>query len=148
MTRNVLLNQWREREMDRGLCWGRDCWGKKASWRCKGSGSARAGRYEACWNRGIDVQAARRNVSAEACCYRRQSEWSCKFRRWGGWGRWGRWRDWAGHAERRWRTRLGDGHNHQNGTAAHGEISAEADEARRIVSTGMGGCSRLLQWTR
>jgi hypothetical protein len=35
------------------------------------------------------------------------------------------------------------GHNHQNGTAAHDEVKAEADEAQRIDSTGMGGCSQL-----
>jgi len=89
-----------------------------------------------------------KDVCRDAGCYRRQSEWSCKFRQWGEWGRWGWWRDWAGQAERRWRTQLGDGYNLQNGTAPHGEVSAEADEVRRIDSTGMGGCSWLLQWTR
>jgi len=74
-------------------------------------------------------------------------EWSCKFRRWGGWGRWG-WRERAGQPERRWRTWLSDGHNLQNGTAAHGELLADADEDWRIDTTGMGGCSRLLPWRR
>jgi len=147
-TRNALLKQWREREMDWGLCWERNRWGKKPSWRHRGSGSARAGQYDACWNRAIDVQIARTDVWRDTGCYRSQSEWSCKFRRWGGWGRWGWWRYSAGQAERRRWTRLGNGHNHQNSTAAHGEVSAEADEARRIDPTGMGGCSRLLPWTR
>jgi len=148
MTRNPRLKQWRKREMDWGLCWERNRWGKKVSWRCRGSSSARTGWYDACWNRAIDVQRARKDFCRDAGCYRRQSEWSWKFRRWGEWARWGWWRDWAGQAERRWRTRLGDGHNQQNGTAAHGEISAEADEARRIDSIGMGGCSRLPPWNR
>jgi len=130
-TRNAVLKQWREREMDWRLCWERNPQGKEASWRRRGSGSARTGRYDACWNRVIDVQRPQKDVCGDAGCYRRQSESSCKFRRWGGWGKWGWWRDWAGHPERRWRTRLGDGHNHPNGTAAHGEVSAEADEARQ-----------------
>jgi len=41
--------------MDWGLCQERNRWGKKASWRRRGSGSRRAGRYDACWNHGIDV---------------------------------------------------------------------------------------------
>jgi len=65
-----------------------------------------------------------------------------------GWGRRGWWRYWAGQAERWWRTRLGNGHNYQNSTAALGELSAEADEAQQIDSTRMGGCSWLLPWTR
>jgi len=147
-TRNALLTQWREREMDWGLCWERNRWGKKASWRRRGSGSARAGRYDACWDRAIDVQRAQKDIWGDAGCYWRQSVWSCKFRPWGAWGRWGWWIDWAGQAEQRWQTWLGDGHNHQNSTAAHGEVWAEADEARRIGSTEMGGCGGLLTWTR
>jgi len=46
----------------------------------------------------------------------------------GGWGRWGWW--WrgsrAGLAERRWQTRLGDGHNPRNGAASHGAFPADA----------------------
>jgi len=34
--RNAILMQWRERIMDRGLCWERNRWGKKASWRRRG----------------------------------------------------------------------------------------------------------------
>jgi len=46
--------------MDWGFCWKRDRWGKKASWRRIGSGSTRAGRYDARWTRGIDIQKARK----------------------------------------------------------------------------------------
>jgi len=99
-------------------------------------------------NSAIDSHRGWKNFSGDASCYRRQSEWSSKFRRWGGWGRWGGWRDWAGQVERRWRTQLGDGHNHQNSPSAHGEVSAEEDEDRRIDLTRMGGCSRPLPWMR
>jgi len=51
-------------------------------------------------------------------------------------------------AERRWWIWLGDGHNLQNGTAPHGELSADADEAWRTDATRMGGHSRLLPWER
>jgi len=128
--------------MDWGLCGERNCWGTKASWRRRGRRSTGAGQYDACWNSGIDVQRAQKDVWGDAGCYQRQSEWSCKYRWWGVWGRRRWWRDWAGQFERRWPTRLGDAHNHQHGPAAHGEVSAEADDARRIDSTGMGGCSR------
>jgi len=80
--------------------------------------------------------------------YRRQSEWSCKFRRWGGCGTWGWWRDRGWPAPQRWRTWLGHGHNHQNCTAEHGEVLAEADEAWRIDATGMGGCCWLIPQKR
>jgi len=40
--------------------------------------------------------------------------------------------------------RLGEGQNLQYGTAPHQEVSAEADEAYRIDTTGMGG----LRWPR
>ena len=146
-TRNTLLKQWRNRKMDWGLCWERDRWGRKASWRRRGCGSARAGRYGECWNLGIDVQRARKDFWGDDGCYGRQSEWYCKFRRSGGWWRWG-WRDRAGIAEQRWWTQLGDEHNLQNSTAAHGEHSGEADEAWCIDTTGMGGCSRLLPQMR
>jgi len=42
--------------MDWVLCWERDRWGNKASWRGRGSGSARAGIYEACGNLVIENQ--------------------------------------------------------------------------------------------
>jgi len=85
-------------------------------------------------------------VSGDVRCCWRQSEQSCKFEQWGAWGRWWRYR--AGQAERRWWTRLDVGHNLQNGTAVHAEISAEADEAWRIDTTGMRGWGRLLPWMR
>jgi len=111
--RNPRPKQWRERPMDWGLCWGKNHWGKQASWRRRGSGSTRVGWYEACWNCGIDEQRAQRLYWGDEGCFWRQSEWSCKFRWWGGWWRWGWWTDRAGQAERSWRTWLGDGHNHQ-----------------------------------
>ena len=68
----------------------------------------------------------------------------------GGWERqgwwWGRYRAWQ--AERRWWTWLGDGHYLQNGTAPHGELLAEADEAWRTDATGMGGRCWFLLWER
>ena len=79
-------------------------------------------------------------------CDRSHFERFCKFRRWGGSGWWWRYR--AGQAEGQWWTRLGDGHNLENGTAAHREISAEADEAWRIDTTRMGGQARLFLWQR
>jgi len=85
-TRNALLKQWRECEIDWGLCWERNCCSKKASWRCRGSGPARAERYEACWNHGIDNQRAWKDFWGDDGCYRRQYDWSNKSRRWGGWG--------------------------------------------------------------
>jgi len=51
--------------------------------------------------------------------------------------------DSSGHAERKWWTRLGDGHKYQNGTAAHGQVSKKVDDTWRSGSTGMGKCSRL-----
>jgi len=147
-TRNASLNQWRDREIVWGLCWERNRRGKKASRRRRGSGSARAEWNEACWNHRIDDQRARQDFWGDDGSYPRQSEWSCKFRRWGGWGRWCWCRDSAGQAERRWRTQLGDGHNHQNGAAAHGGVSGDVDEGWRNDTTGMGGCSRLLPWKR
>jgi len=143
-TRNALPKQRGDREMDWGLCCETNHWGKKASWRCRGSSSATAARYEECWKLGIDEQRARKDFSGVDSCYRRPSEWSCKFQQWGRWGRWAWWWDRAGQSERRWRTGLGDGHNHQNGTVANGEVSAEANEDWRIETTGMGGCSLLL----
>jgi len=90
------------------------------------------------------------NISLDVECYRRQSEWSCKFRGWGRWGRrgwwWRRFRAWQ--AEQRWRTCLGDGHNIQNSSAPHGELSAEADEVWWTDSTRMVGSGRLLLWGR
>jgi len=71
-----------------------------------------------------------------------------KFRQWRWCGRWRWWRDTAGPAQRRWRTWLGDGQNHQNGEAAHGQDSAEAGEAWRTDPTGMSRCSGLLPGTR
>jgi len=88
MSRNTLLKQCGERKMNWGLSWERSCWGKKASWGRWGSGSAEAGRNKESWKRGIDEQWARKESSGDDCCYQRQSEWSCKFQRWGGWGSW------------------------------------------------------------
>jgi len=85
-------------------------------------------------------------LSGDDSCYRRQSECSCKFKQWGGWGRWGWWRDREGSAERRWWTRMGEGHNHPNWTAAHGKVPAEVDEAWQIDTTGMGGSRWILVW--
>jgi hypothetical protein len=48
----------------------------------------------------------------------------------------------AWQAEWWWWTWLGDGDNHYNSTAPHGENSAKADEAGRIDPTGLGGCSQ------
>jgi len=71
---------------------------------------------------------------------------SCKFRQWGGW--WPQlrgWRRcWEKQAERRWRTRLGNGHNLQNGTALHAQFSATADEPWRIDATWMWHHSQQL----
>jgi len=44
-TGNALLEQWREREMDRGLCGVTDRSGKTASSRCRDRDNARAGTY-------------------------------------------------------------------------------------------------------
>jgi len=48
--------------MDWGFSWERDRRGTKGSWRRRSSGSARAGRYEVCWNHGIDKQRARKTL--------------------------------------------------------------------------------------
>jgi len=147
-TRYALLTQWRERKVDWGFRWERNRQGKKVSWRGRGSGSATAGGNEESWHRGIDAQRARNELTRDRGSHRRQSDWSRKFREWGRWGGWGWWRDRAGYAEQRWRTRLGDGHIPQNGTAADGEVSAEADEAWIIDATWLGGLSQLSRWER
>ena len=146
--RNALLKQWRQRTMDRGFCWERDRLCKKASWRCRGRCSAGAGRYEESWQCGIDERRAWKDIAGDDGSYQRQSEWSCKFRLWGGLGRWGWWRDRAGWAQRRWQTRLGNVHNHHNGAAVPGEVLSESDEAWRIDTTGMEGLSQFLMWKR
>jgi len=144
-TRNALFEQSREGAMDRGLCGERDCGGKKASWRRRDSDQAEGRRYEQCWKCGIDHQRAWKDIGRDAECYWRQSERSCKFRRWGWRGRCKRRRSYrAGKAEGRWRTRVGDEHNLQNGTTPHAEGSVEADESWRIDTSGMGGRGRLL----
>jgi len=59
-TRNALCSkQWREREMDRGFCEGRNHCGKETSSSCRDSDYARAQRYEYCWKCGSDNQQAR-----------------------------------------------------------------------------------------
>jgi len=147
---NALFKKWRQREMDRGLCGERDHCYKKASSRRRDSDYTRAERYDYCWKRLGDNQKARNNVSRHVEFYRRQSERSCKFRRWAGWGRQGRWwktyRAWQ--AEWRWWTWMGDGHNLENRTAPHTEFSADADEAWRIDATGMEGHSKPVLWER
>jgi len=85
-----------------------------------------------------------KNVSGDFGCLQRLSERSCKFRSGVGWGRWGWWRYRAGQAERRWRTRLGDEHSLENGTAVHGGMSVETDEAWQIDTPGVWGYSRRL----
>jgi len=82
-TQNTLLKQWGESEMDLGLCGLRDGCGKKASWRCRDSDSAREGWYQICWNFGIDSHKPQKNMPGDAECYPRQSERSCKFWQWG-----------------------------------------------------------------
>jgi len=147
--KHKLLKQWREKQMDWWLCWERNRWGKKASWRRRGSDQAAAGRYRGSWKLRIDDQCAQKNIFWDDGCYRRESEQYRKFQQREGLGRLGRWRWWrdrAGQAERRWWTRLGDGHNHQNSAAAHGVVLADADEGWQIDTTRMGGCSRLLPW--
>jgi len=100
-SRNVLPKQWREREMECGLCWETNHWGKNASWRRRGSDQAGAGRYRSSWKHGINDQWARKNVLSDDRYYPRQPEWYCKFLQWGGFGRWGWWRGRAGPAEQR-----------------------------------------------
>jgi len=82
------------------------------------------------------------------CGCRRQSERSWMFWQWGGRGRWWWCRHRAWQAERCWQTGLGDEHNLQTGTAKHGEVLAEADEAKHIDTTGLRGCRRLHPWKR
>jgi len=53
-TRNPILKQWRETEMEWRLCSERNHSCKKASWTCRGGGSARAGRYEESFKCRID----------------------------------------------------------------------------------------------
>jgi len=115
------FQQQTERDMDSTLCGSRDCWSKKASWRCWDSDYARVRRYEKCWKRTIDNEITLKHIRGEVQCYPRHSERSCTFRWWGEWGRQAKWRRHrAWQAEQRWWTWLGDGHNHQNGTAPQG----------------------------
>jgi len=139
-----LFKQWRGREMDWGLCWQRDSWGRKPRWQCRGCNLTEAGRYRGSWNCGIDDQRAWKKIWSDDDCYKRQSEQDPKFRRWAEWGRWGSRTDKPGPADREWRTWVGDGHNPQNGPAAYGEVSAERDEAWQIDATRMGGRSQPL----
>jgi len=148
ITKNILLKQRSEREMDAGICWQRNLWSKKASWRHRGSGSARAGWYAEWYKCGIDEQRARIDFPGDHCCYHRESEWSCKFRRCGWCGRWRRRRDRAGQVEWRRQTWLADGYKYQNGTAPHVAVSVEGDEPWWIDTTGMGQRSWLLQGKR
>ena len=83
-TGNTLFKQWREGEMDRGLCAERDRCGNKVSSRCRASDDARAERYHYCGKRGGDNQQTRNNVWRDVECSRRQSERSSKFRWWAG----------------------------------------------------------------
>jgi len=142
------LKQWREGQTDRGLCWERSHCGKTASSRHRDIDSAIAVRYKESWQHEIDDERAGLDFSGDIDFYRRQSEWSCMFRWWGGWGRWGWWRDPAGPVERRWWTWLGNGDNFQLSTIALGKLSAEANEAWRIDTTRMGGHRRSLMWKR
>jgi len=93
-TGNALFKQWRDREMDWGLCGERDRCGKNPSSRRRDSGDARAKRFDSCWKHRSDNGKAENNVCRDVECYRRQYEWSCKFRRRVGWGRPGRWWRW------------------------------------------------------
>ena len=146
--RNALVKHRRESSMDWGLCGERNHCCRKASWRRRDSNWAVAWGNDKCWKRVIDNQKACDKIWGDVECYRRQSEWSCKFRRWGGCGRWGSWSRWyrAGQAERRWWTRQGDGHNLKNSSAPHGEVLAEAEDAWWIHTIGMGGCSQHRNW--
>jgi len=136
--------------MDWGWCAGRDRCGKTASSGRRDSNHARAGRYEKCWKGGINNLKAQEIIWRDVEYYRRQSDQFCKLQRWAGRETQGRWwrRYRALQAERRWRTRLGDGHTLPNSTAVHGEFAAKADEAWGIDATGLGGIDRLLLWGR
>jgi len=144
MTGNLLSTQPRHCEMDQGSCGERDRCGKRVDSRCRDSKYARAERYEKWLKCTIDHPKAWNNIWGDVECYRRQSERSCKVRRWGGCGR-QRWRRRyrAWQAERRWRTWLGDGHNLQYGIASHAGLSTEADEVWWTDATGMGERGRL-----
>jgi len=61
-TRNALLNQWREREINQRSFEERNRWGKKASWRCRGSNLAAAGRYQDSWKHGVDNRRVRKTL--------------------------------------------------------------------------------------
>jgi len=65
MTRNALLKEWSKRAMDWELCWERNRWGMKASWRRGGSDQGGAERYWSSWKRGINDHRARNNISWE-----------------------------------------------------------------------------------
>ena len=87
MTRNTLLKQWREREMDRSLCWERNRCCKQAVWRCRGRDWVGEGRHGDSWECRIDDHRAQNHWGADDGCYRRLSERSCKFQQLGWWGR-------------------------------------------------------------
>jgi len=134
--------------MDRGLCWERNRCGKIASWRHSGNDWAGAGRYFGKLKM-KDYQPESRKIHTRRCLIISVWVWAIlqvpimtRIFKWG-WCRYS-----AGQAEQRWQTQLGDGHNLQNGTAAHEQVSAEADEASRIDTTGMEGRSQQLLWKR
>jgi len=132
--------------MDQGLCWDRNCCGKKVRSRGGDNDLAGGGRNQRCWNRGIDNQREQNTIWGDHDCDRRQSERPCMFWELGGWGRCGWWIHKAGQAECRWWTRLGGGHNLQKGTAAHGESLAPADDNWPIDAAWMVPYGRLLSW--
>jgi len=86
-TRNALLKQRRQGEMDRGLCGKRDHCGKKASWICIDRNWPGAGWYEISSKGGIDNHQARNTIWGDVERHRRLSGRSCKFWCWGWWGR-------------------------------------------------------------
>jgi len=90
-TGNALFKQWQESDMDWGLCGWRDHCGKKASSRRRNSDYARADQYDYSWKCGDDNWITWNNFWRNIEFYRRQSEWSCKFRRRAVWRSQGRW---------------------------------------------------------
>jgi len=79
MTRNALFQHRREGKIDWGPCSERNPRGKKASWRPRGSGSARAGWYKESWEHQINKQRVQKDITGVTGCYGRPSKWSCKF---------------------------------------------------------------------